>query len=134
MSDFNYSSSRDTGATGSSARANAEDEIVLVPVPRSRLRDVYAVLGRDGSLPRVVPWEPLAVGVVRGSAWVAREVAVPAARELARQRVASELGGTLASAARRSARVLLESMEQTSSRGESDAEDRRRGVRSAGHS
>lgn len=79
-----------------------EDPIVMVPVPRSRLADVYAVLGRarsgDG-----VRWQPIATGLVRGSWWVSREVVRPAARELGRQDL-GVLGESLAETISRSAR------------------------------
>jgi len=106
MSDFDPSGPPD--ASRPSARDASDEQIVMVPVPRSQLADVYAVLGKrahgdaDG-----VRWEPLALGLLRGSVWVAREVVRPATRELTRQDLEG-LGETLASVARRSARALFE--------------------------
>ena len=84
----------------------ANDEIVMVPVPRSRLAAVYEVLGKrpDGA---AVPWEVVVRGALRSSGWVAKEVFVPAARSLN----AEDLAETVGSAVRRSVRALLEGLD-----------------------
>jgi hypothetical protein len=82
----------------------AEDPIVMVPVPRSRLADVYAALGR-GANGDAVRWQPIAAGVLRSSWWVSRKVVRPA-RGLGRQDL-GELGENLAGTIERSARRLF---------------------------
>lgn len=78
----------------------------MVPVPRSRLSDVYAALGRRPSGEDSLSWQPLAVGLWRGSSWVTREVVRPAARELSRQDL-GDLGDNLTQMIGRSARALF---------------------------
>lgn len=97
-------------SVGRAERAAGGEEIVMVPVPRSRLGDVYAVLGR-GTRGDRLRWEPLAWGVLRGSAWVARDVVRPAAREVRRQDLV-EVGQTLVDVVGRSARALFDSDEE----------------------
>lgn len=82
------------------------DEIVMVPVPREHLADVYAVLGR-GARSGEAGWEPLALGALRGSVWAAREIVAPAARGLARQDP-EQLGVRLAGIIRQSTRALFD--------------------------
>lgn len=89
--------------------AAVEDPIVMVPVPRSQLADVYAVLGRAPDRD-VIRWQPIATRLLRGSWWVSRRVVRPAARELERQDL-GDLGESLAGTIGRSARRLF-SVEQ----------------------
>lgn len=84
----------------------ANDEIVMVPVPRSQLAAVYAALGRRGDGP-AVPWEAVARGAMRSSGWLVKEVVVPAARSLNGEDVAETVG----KAVRSSIRALLEGLE-----------------------
>ena len=105
MNDFDvFSSPRVDRAAGG---ADSGEEIVMVPVPRSRLGDVYAVLGR-GVRGKGLRWEPVAWDLLRSSAWVAREVVRPAAREVRRQDL-TEVGQTLVGVVGRSARALFDS-------------------------
>jgi hypothetical protein len=95
-----------TMADGKSDRGGGkptDDEIVMVPVPRSRLEDVYRALGRPTNGQRdSASWEPAAIGLLRGSAWIAREVVRPAAQDIARQdpeEIAAAVGGLIRRAA-----------------------------------
>lgn len=85
-----------------------EDEIVMVPVPRSRLQDVYRVLGRQANGNRgATSWEPVALGVLRGSTWLAREVVRPAAQDIVRQDP-EELAAAVGDFIRRAAQAVFE--------------------------
>ena len=80
----------------------------MVPVPRSRLEDVYRVLGRRGHGARgTTSWEPVALGVLRGSTWIAREVALPAAQDTVRQDP-EELAAAVGDFIRRAAHAVFE--------------------------
>ena len=96
------SSRQDAAAT----ETPVDDPIIMVPVPRSRLADVYAALGRRSPGEDPLPWQPIAIGLWRGSSWVTREVVAPAAREVARQDFA-EIGETLSQLIGRSARAMF---------------------------
>lgn len=61
----------------------ANDDIVMVPVPRSQLADVYSVLGRRADA-ATVPWEAVTRGALRSSGWLAKEVVIPVARSINR--------------------------------------------------
>lgn len=90
----------------------AEDPIIMVPVPRSRLADVYAALGRRSSGEERLPWQPIAIGLWRSSTWVTREVVRPAAQEFARQDF-GELGENLSQIIGRSARAIFPADERS---------------------
>lgn len=111
MSDFNVFHSDDPSrARDRAGGAEKGDQLVLVPVPRSRLQDVYAVLGKRAPGPEGLRWEPMAWGFLRGSVWVAREVVGPTARELRRQDLA-QVGQTLVEVVGRSARALFDPLD-----------------------
>ncbi len=97
-----------TAGQSATREKKVDDEIVMVPVPRSRLDEVYRALGRSTHGDRGgTSWEPVALGMLRGSAWVARVVIRPAAQDLIRQepeQIAAALGDLI----RRAAQAVFE--------------------------